>query len=338
MVVTITEQTVKRGRWLATITFLNLAAILLLVFIERIVAERHWLTTLLTYMPQQPFCLPTAALLIIALLTRRWRLAAWNGVATAICLFALLGVNIPKPNFYVHGYRLRVMTLNLHHLSAGTDRSVALIEREKPDILCLQEVSRGTAGDPVAQLAGRLPGWRVARTHDVAIFSRLPIRAQRVHPVPGTGRAMLEAVCEIEGRRFTVLNIHMSTSATPRSLFTRGVSRRSHLRETAAIRSQQVRQILAITPRSPYPVLLAGDFNTPPRGILYRRLRQQFDDAFTRMGWGTGYTFPSRLPVMRIDYIFAGKGLAVVKCCRPAARASDHKAMSAEMYLIEGPD
>jgi len=331
------QQTKQRQDWLNIISIINLAALLLLIFCETVVAEHTWFTTLLTYMPQHPFILPALLLLIIALIKRRWRLALVNGLAAACSLFVLLGFSIPKPTLFARGHPVRVMTLNLHHLSVGTDAAMALIEREQPDVLCLQEVNQSHT-DPVARIARRLPDWQVTRTHEVAIFSRFPIRERHVHPVPNTGRAMLETVLDIHGKQFAVLNIHMSTASTPQSMFTRGTSRRAHLRLTAAIRGQQVRQMLAIAEQSPYPMIIAGDFNTPPRGIFYRRLRGRFTDAFTRAGWGTGYTFPAKFPVMRIDYVYANKGFAVMKCRTSTLKASDHYSVVADLMLLEGAD
>jgi vancomycin resistance protein VanJ len=328
-------QSEKRQNGLAIPTFINLTILLLLVILEGAVAERHWFTTLLTYMPQQPFCLPTAVLLVVVLYKRQWRWAAVNGLAAAICVFLLLGVNVPLPRGGTPGTPVRVMTFNIHHLSGGIDAVAGVIEREGPDILCLQEANPGRYGNPVSQLTDRLLGWHVARSHDVAVFSRYPIRERRVHPVPGTERAMLETVFQVEGRRFAVLNIHMSTSSTASSQRSPHNSRRTYLRMSAAIRSRQVRMMLDIVDRSAYPMLIAGDFNLPPRGRLYRRLREQFDDAFGKAGWGTGYTFPARLPVMRIDYIFADRSFAIRRCYRPSTTASDHHAMVADLVIGE---
>ena len=44
------------------------------------------------------------------------------------------------------------------------------------------------------------------------------------------------------------------------------------------------------------------------------------------------------LPVMRIDFIFAGKGFAAFRCRRPAITASDHYPVLAEVMLVEGVD
>lgn len=337
MAVITKQQTKQRRDWLTTISIINLAALLVLLLCETVIAEHTWFTTLLTYMPQHPFLMPAAVLLLVALVKRRWRLALVNGLAAACCLFVLLEISIPKPTLFARGYRVRVMTLNVHHLSEGIDAAMALIEREKPDILCLQEVNVSHT-DPVARIARRLPGWHVARDYDVAILTRLPIHTLCVYPVPQTQRAMVETFVDIHGKRFAVLNIHMSTASTPRSMFSRGTSRRDHLRKTAAIRGQQVRQILDIAKQTQCPMIVTGDFNTPPRGIFYQRLRGRFTDAFAKAGWGTGYTFPAKLPVMRIDFIFADKGFAVMKCRRSSLKASDHYSVVADVMLLKGAD
>lgn len=326
----------KRGL-LALLTYLNLGLLAVLCLVEFAIAERTWLTTLLTYMPQQPFLVPAAVLLLVALCKRRWRLALINGLAVLFCLFVLVGFSIPKPILFARGYPVRVMTLNLHHLSAGTDAAIALIEREKPDILCLQEVNRSHT-DPVERIARRLPGWNVARDSDVAILSRLPIRTLSVYPVPNTQRTMLMTIHDVQGKRFAVLNVHLSSTSRAESQRKPDGPRRVYLRLSAAIRKQQVQQIMDIAKGTSYPLIVAGDFNTPPRGLLYRQLRSRFTDAFARAGWGTGYTFPSRLPVMRIDYVFADKGFAVMKCRRSALKASDHYSVVAEVMVLTVED
>ena len=96
MVVT-ARNAVRQHRWFTGLTLVNLLLVLLLVAAELFIAERHWLTTLLTYMPQQLFVIPTAVLLMISLLGRRWKFAGWNGAAALLCLFPLLNVNILSP-------------------------------------------------------------------------------------------------------------------------------------------------------------------------------------------------------------------------------------------------
>lgn len=322
----------RRGA-LLWLTLINLALLVLLVAVESVIAERHWLTTLITYAPQQLFCIPTAVLLLVAVLKRRWRVASWNAVAGVICLFFLLGFAIPHFR-HSAGVPVRVMTFNIKHLAGGIRGVSAVVAREHPDVLCLQEINadRGTAA-PMPQLQAALPGWYYARTRETAIFSRHPLLAHSTFPVKGTGREMLKAEVAIQGKRLGILCVHLSTSATGSSLQDSRGSRRAHLRKTAKIRLQQARMIQDIAGQSSVPLIVAGDFNTPPRGIIYLRLRVRFTDAFAQAGWGTGYTYPARPPVLRIDYLWTDRSIGIQRCYRPASTASDHYPMVADLRL-----
>src|SRR5207249_1193927 len=84
--------------------------------------------------------------------------------------------------------------------------------------------------------------------------------------------------------------------------------------------------------RPPAPMLLAGDFNDWPPGRVTRLLGRRLVDA----GRGRGRTFPSRLPSLRLDRIYAGRGLRVISCEVPrASGASDHRPVVAEIALVE---
>ena len=62
------------------------------------------------------------------------------------------------------------------------------------------------------------------------------------------------------------------------------------------------------------PVLLAGDFNTPPESAIFRRLWTPYTDAFGAAGWGWGYTFIGGRTRVRIDHILAGPGWYCERC------------------------
>lgn len=55
--------------------------------------------------------------------------------------------------------------------------------------------------------------------------------------------------------------------------------------------------------RSPYPVIVCGDFNDSPVSYTYRKVRGELKDAFVESGAGTGSSYAGRLPSFRIDYI-----------------------------------
>lgn len=321
-----------RQRWtkLGIVTAVNVVLLVLLIAVQFLVGESRPFTTLLTYLPQHGYCLPTLVLLGVLLVRRRWRLLAWQTPAVMLCVFVLLGVNIPLPRGG-QGEPIRVMTCNVHQLSHGVEDVARAIEREHPDIVFLQEVNAPRTYVPSTALRRRLKDWHYAGAVEVAIFSRHPIIAQRAHPIPLSHRMVQEAVIDLRGKTITAVCMHMSVGTNQGTIFRPRGTRNEYLRRTADVRARQVDVLLDIVEQSPNPVIIAGDFNTPPRGRLYLRLRRHLTDAFAAAGWGPGYTYPARLPLMRIDYIWHTPDFTTTRCVNPPTTPSDHYPVIAEL-------
>jgi vancomycin resistance protein VanJ len=318
------------------LTALNLAFLIALWLAVTRIAEQRWLTTLLTYMPQQPFGIPAVILLLWALGRRERGPLFGNVVAMGFFAFALLGINAPLRTWpATAGTPIRVMSYNVYHAAAGVERIVAVVDREQPDLLCLQEVNAFRQWpDPLPELRRLLPGWHVAAHRELATLSRHPILSRRVHPLPApSGRAILETQISVNGRRVTVINVHISTAGGPQSLARRLGSLPAYLRHTAEVRAAEVEDRLKLTGAAPPPLIIAGDFNTPPRGLVYRRMTGRFQDAFRAAGWGLGHTYPAHLPLLRIDYLFASPAIAVRTCAVRSVQGSDHRPVVAEVVL-----
>lgn len=73
----------------------------------------------------------------------------------------------------------------------------------------------------------------------------------------------------------------------------KGFIRRAHQAE--AVKNQVV--------KTPYPVIVAGDFNDTPVSYAYRTLQKGLNDSFVRSGYGAGFTYRGNYPANRIDYI-----------------------------------
>ncbi|MFD2226913.1 endonuclease/exonuclease/phosphatase family protein, partial [Microvirga arabica] len=87
------------------------------------------------------------------------------------------------------------------------------------------------------------------------------------------------------------------------------------------------------------PAILLGDLNATPRSRAYQRLASHLWDAqaLARPSKPRA-TFPSRLPMLRIDHVFVSRGIAVqrVEAVRtPLARvASDHLPLLVEFHIV----
>ena len=82
---------------------------------------------------------------------------------------------------------------------------------------------------------------------------------------------------------------------------------------------------------SPYPVILAGDFNDTPSSYTYREMKGALTDGFRRCGNGYGGTFRYLGGLLRIDYVFYDDTFECVRYYMPSEVVSDHKVVIAEL-------
>lgn len=325
----------RSNRRLLWFSATNLGFVVILWLLEVFVAERHWLTTLITYSPQHWVGLPLLVLIPWALV-RRSRWAIWLNVVTLLVFVsALLGFEVAHPCWQRSSPSVRVMTWNIHHASGGMDKVMSVVKREHPDVVCFQEANDGYwKSDVLPELRKAFRGWHCSEFREVATFSRYPIITQSVHRLmPETGRVVLETVIEVNGERLTVYNVHLNVAIAGRSLSKSGLRGiPNYLRHTADVRLDQVRDMKKVVATTT-SALVVGDFNTPPRGRCYRWMAGRYQDAFPRGGLGFGYTYPTRHPLMRIDYIFASGGMHVRRCFVPRAAASDHRPVVADLVM-----
>ena len=75
------------------------------------------------------------------------------------------------------------------------------------------------------------------------------------------------------------------------------------LKNSFAKRAEQVETIKKHVNKSPYPVILCGDFNDTPNSYAYHQLSNGLKDAFVEKGIGLGRSYNGKFPSLRIDYI-----------------------------------
>jgi endonuclease/exonuclease/phosphatase family metal-dependent hydrolase len=237
----------------------------------------------------------------------------------------------------------RLLTYNVHrclgidgHLSPG--RVADVIASCSPDIVALQEldVRRARSGhvDQAHAIAEALgmqmhfhPALRVLEEqYGDAILTARPARLVRAAALPGRRglepRGALWAGVEIGGVEVQVINTHLGL--------------------LHAERSAQVDALLGSDwlghPSCRAPMVLLGDFNAVPRSRTYRRLAARLMDARAKALSGQRFaTFPSRMPLLRIDHVFLSPGIEVLRVetlRTPLARlASDHLPLLVEIRL-----
>jgi len=324
--------TAQADRRIAAALALLLAAGLLNV----LVAESWWVAEALCYLPPWPW-LVVLALVVLA----SWRRGSSRGrrgaaLALVVMLCGFGDGQVPRPRAVPDGVPVRVVTYNVLHAKRGFEPILELIERTQPDVLCLQEATPlDDHVRTVEAILHHLPGWTLHQVGEVAILSPHRLRSPRAHwPTTPDSRPISQAEIEVGGRTVNVFCLHLLNGLGPQYL-RRGVrSLPGLMARSAPIRATQVDTLLHAAAQASGPVLLVGDFNTPPRGKLYERLRASYRDAFAEAGWGFGYTFRADVPVVRIDYVWHGPGVAVRDCYVLRHAGSDHRPLVADLVIV----
>lgn len=241
---------------------------------------------------------------------------------------------------------IRVMTYNIHGCVGGdkkldVGRIAAVIAREEPDVVALQELDVGRARsqrvDQAAAIAERLgmnhhfnQAFRVAdEQYGDAILSALPMRLVKSGPLPRPPRltalemrgALWVAVDAPDGGELQVICTHL------------GLLPQEHKLQVAALMGEEW------TGHGDFkdPAILIGDFNATSRYAAYKRLSGAFNDLQTGHGVGTAPTFPARHPVIRIDHLFATPSVRCLDVWTPngllARAASDHLPLVADITV-----
>ena len=81
------------------------------------------------------------------------------------------------------------------------------------------------------------------------------------------------------------------------------------LKKGFARRARQAQIVKENINKSPYPVIVAGDFNDTPVSYSYRKIRKGLNDSFVNSGYGAGFTYKGNYPANRIDYILYDNAL-----------------------------
>ena len=282
--------------------------------------------TVLMFGPRWVIAIPSVlCLLFVRSAGPRPVLAALT--ALLITLGPVMGFEVPWGRATPEGGpRLRVLTCNMHYES-GTDALYELVADVKPDVVALQEWRQPRDGPT-------WDGWHVRWGWGLFLASRHPVRAVDRLGRDSTveqGRVVRFDV-EAPGGTVSVFSLHL---ASPReelkeAVVTAGVDLDS-LRANSALRDRQSAYLSGEAAKVRGPVLLVGDFNTPPESVLFRRHWGAYADAFGEAGWGWGHTFTNRWTRVRIDHILIGGGGRASACWVGPDVGSPHRPVIADV-------
>jgi endonuclease/exonuclease/phosphatase family metal-dependent hydrolase len=245
---------------------------------------------------------------------------------------------------------LRILTYNVHRC-VGTDRRLdvgrvaAVIAAQKPDVVALQEVDVGRRRtgnvDQAHEIATRLgmthhfnAALRVEEEeYGDAILTTLPERLVKAGPLPGhpripqlEPRGALWVAVDCDGAEVNIINTHLGLVPREQQIQARHLAGPEWIGAALADR----------------PLIVLGDFNATGSTVVYRTLVGPLADARRHLvGKASTATFPSTLPVLRIDHVFIRGALRVEHLFAPqdslARVASDHLPLVVDITLMPPP-
>jgi endonuclease/exonuclease/phosphatase family metal-dependent hydrolase len=306
-------------------------------------------------------------MIFIWILFRRWYV-----IISAVAIAVGLGYIHNFIRFTNHGtelhHDLKVMSYNIRlfnfYEESETDthkKMHELLRKENPGILCLQEYF--VRGNPIAGerkltegLGGKLyTHFKLIRSgsgsrYGIATISRYPViyRGDIVHP--GSSSLTIFTDVVIDTDTFRIYNNHLQSFRLRRVEGTllneiareeQGGSMKNitgiyhSLTHGFASRALQVDRVKKHIETSPYPVIVAGDFNDTPVSYTYRKMRRGLKDAFVEAGYGAGFTYRGKYPPNRIDYILYNEDIECKDFDIVKVRYSDHYPIIAYFRRVE---
>ena len=307
---------------------------------------------------------------ILSFLMLLWSRKAW--IAVLALLVAIPGLN-KSYSFGTKATGdngIRIMSYNVHMFrSVGIEevdkeqfayQVMNMVKDQAPDILCCQEfggfkkgVLRSKCIENFAEVAGFQYIYynRKSNYGGNVIFSKYPIA--KVTEDSGFGKentyGVMVSVDAGEKGYFHVANVHLLSymitdneidilMSTPerQNLDTIGKTLVHKLSYAFQRRSEELRQVQEGMPPVGGPIIVCGDFNEPPLSYNYRQMQKAgFVDTFTKVGHGIKPTYAGKLPLLRIDYIWANDGVTPLNFKRYRWKASDHYPIMLDFTMSE---
>jgi endonuclease/exonuclease/phosphatase family metal-dependent hydrolase len=183
----------------------------------------------------------------------------------------------------------------------------------------------------------------------IVIFSKYPIIRKRIISYyPYDYNSIFEYVDILKGNdTIRVFNVHLqSLRFTPSNLHyidSPSLSSQKDIQSSENILSKfktgflkrhtQAERIKAEVNKSPYPIILCGDFNDVPNSYAYETIGNGLQNAFVQKGSGIGRTFSGISTTLRIDNVFLDPRFTVQQFTRIHKRLSDHFPIITDVQL-----
>ena len=267
---------------------------------------------------------------------------------------------------------LRVMSWNVEHFDILEHKThpekknemMDLVKQYQPDVACFQEMVGGDDDRSINYLGDFKRILNFTEYHysyvnkldfdqahhfGIITFSKFPIINKQTFSIPPNDYNSTFQYIDVVVNNDTVriFNIHLQSLKFSRDnlkyiddpdinsdkTLSESKSIISKLKRGFIKRSHQSERVKEEMDKSPYPVIICGDFNDVPNSYAYCKIGDELQNAFVEKGIGFGRTFSGISPTLRIDNIFTDKKFTIEQFTKVSKKLSDHFPIIADVSL-----
>lgn len=257
-------------------------------------------------------------------------------------LFMLLGLFFINPvkrwvNYSTESKEaanLKVVTFNIKAGKLGYEELKKYLNSQNADIIFLQEFGDGKIS--LNNLDGGENATAIKLYTKYKIINRKELLEGEHNDFHVAHSEQIDL--EIKGKIYRIINVHLESFKFEKKMVklngnseedeekVKNIVKR--LFPTFKIHQEQVEIIRKSIDESPYPVILAGDFNSVPNSYEYYHLGENLKDAFLEAGKGSGTSFHDFKFPLRIDYIFTSPSI------KPVSYKVDHSVKLSDHFPV----
>jgi endonuclease/exonuclease/phosphatase (EEP) superfamily protein YafD len=232
--------------------------------------------------------------------------------------------NRTRPDNEIIRRRLKLAFANVERCNTAYDSFIALITRQEPDVVIVQEVDKFWAIS-LQTLHTKYPFNEVMPRgggSGIALYSRFSFERLPISLPEGDARPGLMAKLDIEGSAVSLLTIH-----------TRAPLRRGHFER----RNKALAAAAGFLKHLPSPKVFAGDLNITPWSTYYQSFIKETKMINVRKGFGLLASWPTFMLfgwlMIPIDHCLVSEDIIVLNAKSGERIGSDHLPLIVEMEI-----
>ena len=232
--------------------------------------------------------------------------------------------------FSIISYNVRLFNIyNWIEKDNVTTKIKDFLKNKNADIICLQEYQNAEFDlENYPHKYENLRGDNLK--YGQAIFSKYPIINKGSIDFNSLSNNAIFSDIKINNDTIRIYNIHLESFSFEKEIELSELNKNNEkimndVSKTFIIQQNQVELIKKSIKKSPYRVVVLGDFNNTAFSYIYKELSSNLNDSFKEKGNGFGITFNYNFIPLRIDFILSDKVLKTNYFKTHNINLSDHE-------------